>query len=410
MVGGNIIYTACQWGMLSGLAKLGSPTMVGQFALALAVTAPLFLFADLNLRSIQATDTNGDFRFLSYSVLRLVTTILACLASVIVVNIGSYPSGTKWAILFVALGKGFDALSDVFYGLFQQREQMYFVARSLIFNGTCSLTAFLVVLYTTESLIASVAGASIASGLNFLFVVLPVGVDLAGTSLRNVLVHMPSWTPHLTGLLFVKAFPLGMVMLLISLRNSVPRYFIDALWGSEELGVFAALSYLIVAGTTVVSALAQATSPKLARLYMSGQLSLFKKRLGQLMLLGMSVGVAGALISALFGRELVTTLYTEEYGSYVQELIILSLSGGILFAGSFANFGMIATRLFALQIPMFSAVVAVTVVSSLLLIPSSGLMGAAYTIGIAALAQLLGSLWIIYVAIKRSQSLRLDSL
>jgi hypothetical protein len=29
---GNIIYAACQWGMLSVLAKLGSPEMVGLFA------------------------------------------------------------------------------------------------------------------------------------------------------------------------------------------------------------------------------------------------------------------------------------------------------------------------------------------------------------------------------------------
>jgi hypothetical protein len=38
---GNVTYAACQWGMLVALAKLGSPEMVGQFALGLAIGAPV---------------------------------------------------------------------------------------------------------------------------------------------------------------------------------------------------------------------------------------------------------------------------------------------------------------------------------------------------------------------------------
>ena len=35
---GNAVYAACQWGMLVVLAKLGSPEMIGQFTLGLAVS------------------------------------------------------------------------------------------------------------------------------------------------------------------------------------------------------------------------------------------------------------------------------------------------------------------------------------------------------------------------------------
>ena len=38
---GNVVYAACQWGMLVVLAKLGTHQMVGEFALALAITAPI---------------------------------------------------------------------------------------------------------------------------------------------------------------------------------------------------------------------------------------------------------------------------------------------------------------------------------------------------------------------------------
>src|SRR2546425_157717 len=53
---GNVVYAACQWGMLIVLARLGSPTMLGQFALGLAVTTPVIIFANLQLRAVQTTD------------------------------------------------------------------------------------------------------------------------------------------------------------------------------------------------------------------------------------------------------------------------------------------------------------------------------------------------------------------
>src|ERR1044072_4016691 len=53
---GNLIYSGCQWGVLIVLARLGSPEQVGQFALALAVTAPVIMLSNLQLRGVLATD------------------------------------------------------------------------------------------------------------------------------------------------------------------------------------------------------------------------------------------------------------------------------------------------------------------------------------------------------------------
>src|SRR5271157_5932336 len=63
---GNVVYSRSQWGMLMVLAKLGSPEMVGQFALGLAVTTPIIMFANLQLRGVQATDARREYRFGHY--------------------------------------------------------------------------------------------------------------------------------------------------------------------------------------------------------------------------------------------------------------------------------------------------------------------------------------------------------
>ena len=53
---GNAAYSACQWALVCLLAKLGSPEMVGQYALGLAVTTPVLMLGQLNLRAVLATD------------------------------------------------------------------------------------------------------------------------------------------------------------------------------------------------------------------------------------------------------------------------------------------------------------------------------------------------------------------
>ena len=63
---GNVGYAGCQWTMLVVIAKLGSAEMVGQFALALALTAPVMMFAQLQLRTLLATDARNEFQFLHY--------------------------------------------------------------------------------------------------------------------------------------------------------------------------------------------------------------------------------------------------------------------------------------------------------------------------------------------------------
>src|ERR1700739_2752286 len=78
-LGGNVIYTASQWGMLSILAKRGSPAIVGVFALGLAVSAPVFMFCNLQLRSVQATDAQTRYQFADFFVLRSVCTLAALL-------------------------------------------------------------------------------------------------------------------------------------------------------------------------------------------------------------------------------------------------------------------------------------------------------------------------------------------
>src|SRR5215211_4678278 len=162
---GNGLYAAAQWGMLTVIAKIGNPEMVGQFALGFAIAAPVMLFSNLNLRGVQATDAKYLYRFGDYLALRLITTILALVVIWGITFFTGYRRETALVILLIALAKAFESVSDVFYGLLQQREYMDRIAKSMIIKGGLSLIALGVGVYLTDSVLWGVVGLGLAWAL-----------------------------------------------------------------------------------------------------------------------------------------------------------------------------------------------------------------------------------------------------
>ena len=155
-------YALCQWGMLSVLAKAGSAGLVGQFALGLAVAAPVFMFANLQLRAVQATDMHGEYRFCDYFTLRVLTTAAGLLMIAGLMSVLHYDRVTRDVILLVATAKSIECMSDVIGGLLQLHERLDQVARSLMIRGVLSLCAFGTAFLCTHSLIACTAAMCVA--------------------------------------------------------------------------------------------------------------------------------------------------------------------------------------------------------------------------------------------------------
>lgn len=74
---GKLAYAGSRAFLLIMIAKLGTAEMVGQFSFAFAVTTPVFMIADLDLRSVLVTDFTRQFQFGHYMCLRLLTIVPA---------------------------------------------------------------------------------------------------------------------------------------------------------------------------------------------------------------------------------------------------------------------------------------------------------------------------------------------
>lgn len=399
MLAGNVTYAGCQWGAVLALAKLGSPEMVGQFALALAVTTPVILFAGLQLRGVLATDALGQYAFGDYLSLTLATTALALGVIAGLAFLGGHPRPTALVIVAVGLGKGFDAVSEVFYGLFQQHERLDRVARALMVNGVFSLLALGGLVYLTGGVFWGAVGWAAASALTLLACNLPGAVRLAAGAPASPQPPRPALPRRLLGLAWL-ALSLGLVALLLSLNANLPRYFIDRYAGAGSLGIFAAVAYLMTVGNTVVTALGQSASPRLARLYAAGDRAGFRGLLFRLTGLVALGGVLGVLLALLVGRQVLALLYTPEYARDPLLLVGLAVAAGVGFVCSVLGYAMTAARYLRVQPPLFAAVGLVTALASAALIPRRGLPGAALALVLAALFQLAGSAGVVAHALR----------
>ena len=397
---GNVIYAFSQWGMMVALAKFGSPEMVGRFALGLAVTAPIMLFASLALRPVQATDVQKAYRFGDYLVLRLITTVIALLVITGIVWAGNYGGETRWVILLIGLAKAFESVSDIYYGLFQQTERMDRVAASMILKGPLSLLALTVAVYVTRRVWAAAGALAVAWAAVLALYDIPNGIAmlrrLSGSHEPGISCHWPSIL-NLARL----SFPLGLTMMLISLNTNIPRYFVERFRGERELGFFAAVAYLITAGSMVVNALGQSASPRLAKYYASENREGFSYLLFRLIGIGLALGVTGILISLFAGREILTLLYRKEYAEFNNVLIWVMAAATLGYMASFLGYAMTAAHYFAIQPVIFGAVALANSLFCMALVPRHGALGAAWALGLANLVQFLASLVCVIVALYR---------
>jgi O-antigen/teichoic acid export membrane protein len=391
---GNALYAAGQWAVLSLIAKLGGNEMLGQYALALAITSPVVMLSHLNLRAVLATDVSERHPFGDYFAVRLATTALG----VVVIAAIALVSGYSWAlaatILVTGLSQSVETVSDIYYGALQRRDRMEQIARSMIARGILSVAALGAALWITRDLIWAVLALALGRLVVLLAYDRPRGA--AGESLSR-----SGWQAELA--IMRTALPLGVVLMLISLNTNLPRYVIERRLGTAELGAFAAVASLMTVGSTVVNALGQAATPRLARYFSDHDLPHFRRLAFRLAALGLALGAAGVLGSALLGKVVLRVVYRPEYAAYSGLLVAVMGAAVIGYIAIILGYVSTSARVFAPQMPLFCCVAASSGIASWILVPRFGLYGAALALAVAACLQIGGQAFIFFRAVHRME-------
>lgn len=370
---GSIVYAFSQWIVLIIIAKFGTVEEVGIYSIGMALTAPIIMFTDLQLRSIQATDTDSIYFFRHYFALRILGNITATVILLIILSMDFYNVYKSFIILLVFLSKVLDSFSNVLYGQFQKNERMDFIGLSRTIKGIITIFVVFISYSFTRDLFISL----VAMNISWFFIFLLF--DLR--NLRKFSLRMkPDFDWQKLMKLVKLALPLGVAILIISLNINIPRIFVERVLGDKAFGYFAAMLYFMVAGETLINAVGQAIAPRLARMYKKKKKAQFKIVILKSLCVAFSIGFIGISIAYLFGEYILTIVYGLGYSNYNKILVLIMIAATFNFGSAISGYAITAMRKFRIQPYLGVIWLIVSLSLSFLLIPTYGLVGAALTL------------------------------
>jgi O-antigen/teichoic acid export membrane protein len=329
---------------------------------------------------------------------RTAATVVGLVVIVAVVALAGYPVGTAAVIVAVGLSKAFDGVSDIYWGLLQKREQMQSVAISLIVRNLLSLAALIAAVVVTGSIIVGAFASAACSALVLLT------YDVRRTARRSSSGGRARLDRRRLASLAWKTLPLGVATMLVALNANIPRYFVEAYFGERELGVYAAVGSLMVVGITIVTAIADSATPRLAAHVAAADRPRFARVLAKLIVLGLLLGGAGIVVAVVAGKTVLELLFGAEYARYDELLLWTMLIAPVNYTASFLGYSMTALRAFKVQPVLIAASSAVAVAASFALVPEHGLVGAAWATGLSLAAQLGGGAIVVAARTRRRVS------
>jgi O-antigen/teichoic acid export membrane protein len=400
---GNVLYSACQWAIIVVLAHLGSADQVGEYALGMAICAPVVLFANLQLRALVASDVASEFSLSQYLTFRLVS-LAVVLLLIAAVAVGSQSGWHRGGVIcLVGCAQCLEYVGQTYYGAMQRHGRLDRIATSLLLKGPLALAWLWAAMYFTHSVAWAV------TGLAFGRLAILLGWDARLGFIKTPEAVRLAWDSRKMLRLFRIALPLGIISMLASLNASIPQYFVQAHLGSADLGIFSAIASLVNAGTLVIGALGQAIFLPVAQACVAADLLRFRGFIVQAVTVGAALGGAAVALSLSFGRQILAHVFRPEYGDHAGLMVWLTGAATVMFVASGLGYIMTAARSFNPQIPLLLATSFAAAVVAAWSIPRHGLRGAAESWLAAALVQLAGTLWILW-GIDRQIRLKAESL
>jgi hypothetical protein len=220
----------------------------------------------------------------------------------------------------------------VLYGLFQKHERFDRISTSLIIRSSTSLVAVVVVMVATGSVLLVCSAIAVI----WLLALIIYDVDRAKRLLAShpaldrytaIREWLPFGKPQMRALAKL-AFPMGIVMLLIALNLNIPRLVIERDLGIRQPGYFGAMAYPVFTGSLAVFALGEATIPQLSREFLNAPRQ-FVRVWCRLLLTATLIGIAGIVIVAIWGSDLLRVLYGPGYGAVRKSLHVADHRGGL---------------------------------------------------------------------------------
>lgn len=334
---GSMGYLACQWLITLVVVRLSADfDNPGVLALAMSVCNVFHCVSLYNMRSFQVSDLNGKYADGDYVMTRILLGLGALLVACAYGFISSYTVLQRTCIVIYMCFKLTEAYCDVIHGAVQKKERMDIEGKSLLLRGISTVSAFAIVLKTTNSLPLAICSMAVAGFLVLLLFDVPKGKRIA-----NI---VPVFHADKIVAILKECFGLFISSLIFNAMLSLPKIYLEQAHGSAILGIYST----VAAPTLLVQTLATYVfNPLLTRF--TSRLMMGETKEFQSLLLRCGAAIIGIMALALIVAKFLgvwglTFLYGQELAQYQGLLYPLVINSGLTALVWFLNMILIVLR------------------------------------------------------------------
>lgn len=391
---GSLTNAAASVILLMAVTRSCGAAVGGVFSIAFAIAQLMLTIGGYEMRPYQSTDVAEQFSFRHYFTSRLFTCLLMLLTSFCIILFSGYTGSKAAAIFLMCAYKMVDALSDVFHGMFQQKERLDLAGKSLAIRTVLSTTAFCVTIYMQHSLVLATAVALVVA-LGWFF-----AYDLTCTSFFTE-IHISSDWKTVSRLLMV-CLPLFAGSFMLMYIFNAPKYAMERFMAPEYLTYYNILFMPASVINLFSIFLFRPLLTTLASSWIENDRKRFLSIVG-LLVFWILIVTAGAVAAAYFlGIPVLSWLYAEDLSAFRPELLMVMLGGGLSAASTILYYVItVMRRQFSLLIG-YGIAGALSLFLAPLMVREYGIRGAALSYIIAMAVLLLAFLTLFLFHLKRS--------
>lgn len=375
----NIVSALCKFLILLVIVRLGTPEEVGKYNYALVITAPIFLFFSLKIRSIIVTNDQYKLNDFASTIISL-NSILIIFVSILLWFLSKENFGV---ILIISLIKFFENLKEIPYGVYQKEEKLKLMSYSMWIYNISSLILFSLIYIIFQNLNLALIASLFICVISVLFIDKLIIKSNFGITFNFVLDYKKIKD------IIILSIPLAFSSALGSLNTGIPRILLEKFFGQYTLGIFSTIAYILVIGSLFANSISQVFLPKLRRLFKEKNKKEFEMLTKKMVSIGVLMGLIALLTSITIGKFSLSLIFGSEYGANNIILIILSLGLLFILSGVFLGTSIIATGNYNVNYKISVLSLVSVLLFSFILIPKYSLLGAALTVTISQFVALI---------------------
>lgn len=398
----NILSKSFFWNTLAGiinasqsvlilmiLTRTNSLTDAGIFTIAYSVSNLMVNIGKFGVRNLQVTDIKENYKFSTYLVLRIITTILMLLSTIGYLLYGFYfleYSASKIIIIFlISFLFLIESVEDVFSGRYQQKNRLDIGAKIFVIRWTLILAVLLISLVLFRNLEYSAFAAAVTA----LFCVIAlVSITAPFFTSKPINVNHKDIRN-----LFRMAFPLFLSSFLTFYMINAPKYAIDAYLSEDVQACYGFISMPVFLIALLNGLIYQPYLVKMAALWEEKKVTIFVCGIIRQLIYILVITIVCLAGAWLVGIPVLSFIFKTDLTAYKTELIILLLGGGMLATSGY--FSIILTLLRYQNDVIGGYIIAAfcSFVFSKPLVLYNGILGAAilYSVLVAGLTVIFGA-------------------